>query len=165
MFEFGTCTGRTAYLWARNSPPDAMVVTLTLEPGDLARYCREDGDADSDVQHALAESTFDRFYYSDTPVAGKVVQLFGDSKTVDVTPWVGRCDLVFVDGSHARSYVQSDSRKALQLARPGGLVLWHDYRGPHEVPGVFAVLNELAKGLPFVHVSGTSFVVYRRPCP
>src|SRR4051812_466211 len=23
LFEFGTCTGKTAYLWARNSPPNA----------------------------------------------------------------------------------------------------------------------------------------------
>jgi hypothetical protein len=29
MFEFGTFTGKTAYLWARNSPDDARVVTLT----------------------------------------------------------------------------------------------------------------------------------------
>jgi hypothetical protein len=30
MFEFGTCTGKTTYLWARNSPCDARVITLTL---------------------------------------------------------------------------------------------------------------------------------------
>jgi hypothetical protein len=32
MFEFGTCTGKTAYLWARNSPTDARVITVTLAP-------------------------------------------------------------------------------------------------------------------------------------
>ena len=46
-------------------------------------------------------------------VAGKVEQLFADSKTLDVSPWAGQCDLVFVDGSHAYSYVVSDSEKVL----------------------------------------------------
>ena len=164
MFEFGTCTGRTAYLWARNSPPDARIVTLTLGPGDIASYKKEAEDTGSATNVAIAESKFDRFYYSDTPVAGKVTQLFGDSKAFDESPWVGQCDLVFVDGSHARSYVQSDSQKALRLVKPGGLVLWHDYRG-HKLRGVFDTLNELARTIPLVHIQGTSIIAYRRPSP
>ena len=87
----------------------------------------------------------------------------GDSKALDVSPWAGRCDLVFVDGSHAQSYVVSDSRKALELVRPGGLVLWHDYLGPRHSPGVYRALNDLARELPLLHVAGTSFVAYRKP--
>lgn len=162
MFEFGTASGRTAYLWARNSPPDATVVTLTLRAGDRDAYQRERGDAGSDVRNALAESAFSTFYYSGTPVESKVLQLYGDSKALDESPWAGRCDLVFVDGSHARSYVESDSRKALRLVRPGGLVLWHDYRGPR-LPGVYGALNALARELPLRHVAGTSLVAYRSP--
>jgi hypothetical protein len=97
MFEFGTCTGRTAYLWARNSPPDARVVTITLRSQDHERYRRADGDAATDVQHALEESAFEQFLYSGTPVEAKVQQLFGDSKALDDTPWHEQCDLVFVD--------------------------------------------------------------------
>ena len=162
MFEFGTASGRTAYLWARNSPADARVVTLTLREGDIPIYKREQGDAESDIRNALGESTFTTFYYSGTPVEPKVTQLFGDSKDIDESPWAGQCDLVFVDGSHALSYVQSDSRKALHLVRPGGLVIWHDYRGPR-LPGVFRALNALARELPLRHVAGTSLVVYRAP--
>ncbi len=163
MFEFGTCTGRTAYLWARNSPPDARVVTITLRSQDHERYRRADGDAATDVQHALEESAFEQFLYSGTPVEAKVQQLFGDSKALDDTPWHDQCDLVFVDGSHARSYVESDSAKAVRMVRPGGLVLWHDYRGARAVPGVYEALNTLATRLPLRHIAGTSFVVYRRP--
>jgi len=162
MFEFGTATGRTTYLWARNSPPDAKVITITLRAGGTAEYRREEGDAESDTRNALHESQFSSFYYSGTPVASKVTQLHGDSKQLDESPWAGQCDLVFVDGSHARSYVESDSRKALRLVRPGGLVLWHDYRGP-KVPGVYDALNQLAREMPLVHVAGTSFVAYRAP--
>lgn len=53
MFEFGTCTGRTAYMWARNSPADARIVTLTLSPADLSAYRRvgEDTTSATNVAH------------------------------------------------------------------------------------------------------------------
>lgn len=162
MFEFGTAVGRTAYLWARNSPPDAKVITLTLRAEDADVYQRDARDAESDVRNALSEASPAVFYYSGTAVQSKISQLYGDSKTFDESPWAGQCDLVFVDGSHALSYVESDSRKALRLVRPGGLVLWHDYRGPR-LPGVFRALNALARELPLRAVAGTSLVAYRRP--
>jgi predicted O-methyltransferase YrrM len=165
MFEFGTCTGKTAYLWARNSPPDAGVVTLTLAPENLASYQREATDDPGDVKFALRESTHTEFLYTGTPVANKVEQLFGDSKTFDISPWRGRCDLVFVDGSHAYSYVVSDSEKALELLAPGGLLLWHDYAGPRHAPGVYRALNELSKRIPLVRIEGTTLVAHRRPGP
>jgi hypothetical protein len=37
LVEFGTCTGKTAWLWAVNSPPDARIVTLTLAPEEAAQ--------------------------------------------------------------------------------------------------------------------------------
>jgi predicted O-methyltransferase YrrM len=163
LFEFGTCTGKTAYLWARNSPPDARVVTVTLAPEDApGTYRAGSGDDRRDSDTALAESTFTEFLYSGTDVAGKVTQLFGDSKALDIRPWAGQCDLVFVDASHAYSYVVSDSAKALELVRPGGVVLWHDYAGPHQSPGVRRALDELARQLPLAHIAQTSLVAYRR---
>jgi hypothetical protein len=163
LFEFGTCTGKTTYLWARNSPPDARVVTVTLAPDEAPRtYHAEAGDDVDDSRAAIDESTFTEFLYSGTTVAGKVQQLFADSKALDVGPWVGACDLVFVDGSHAYSYVVSDSEKALQLVKPGGVVLWHDYAGPHQSAGVHRALNELSRRLPLVHIAQTSLVAYRR---
>ena len=163
MFEFGTCTGKTAYLWARNSPPEARVVTVTLAPDHLSDYRQEATDDPQDVQFALKESSHTEFLYSGSAVAPKVEQLFADSKALDVSPWAGRCDLVFVDGSHAYSYVASDSAKALELVAPGGLVLWHDYAGPRHASGVYRALNELAQRLPLVRLEGTTLVAYRRP--
>jgi predicted O-methyltransferase YrrM len=160
LFEFGTCTGKTAYLWARNAP-DAAIATLTLPPDAVARTRREAGDAEQDVAAAVEESRFTRFLYSGTDVEPRITQLFGDSKGFDETPWVARCDLVFVDGSHAYSYVRNDSAKAIRMVRPGGVVLWHDYTS--RIHGVFRGLNELARQLPLVHLAGTSLVAYRRP--
>ncbi|MDB4900119.1 MAG: hypothetical protein JWN53_1927 [Gemmatimonadetes bacterium] len=163
LFEFGTCTGKTAYLWARNAPADARVVTVTLRPEDRGAYRGAGEDAAHDTDAALAESDFARFVYSGTDVEQKVEQLYGDSKALDVSPWAGQCDLVFVDGSHAYSYVISDSRKALELVKPRGIVLWHDYGGPRHSPGVYRGLSELAKELPLMHLEGTRLVAYRRP--
>jgi hypothetical protein len=37
-------------------------------------------------------------------------------------------DLIFVDGSHQFEHVVADSRLALELLAPGGVIVWHDYR-------------------------------------
>ena len=42
-------------------------------------------------------------------------------------------DLIFVDGSHQYQDVVDDSRLALELVTPGGIVVWHDYR-PNDHP-------------------------------
>ncbi len=162
MFEFGTCTGRTAYLWARNAPAEATVHTLTLAPDGVDAYRAAPGDAAEDEREARIESVFQHFVYSGTTVAPKIRQLYGDSKAFDETPYVGRCDLVFVDGSHAYSYVVSDSEKALRMVKPGGIVLWHDYVGGPDAPGTYRALNEIADRLPLVHLAGTTLVAYRK---
>ncbi len=163
LFEFGTCTGKTAYLWARNSPPNATVITVTLAPDDLTDAHSEAEDHPRDVSYAARESSHTKFLYTDSDVAHKVEQVFADSKALDIAPWTGACDVVFVDGSHAYSYVMSDSTKALALLRPGGLALWHDYAGPLHSPGVYRALNELATRLPIVRIAGTSLAAYRKP--
>ncbi len=163
LFEFGTCTGKTAYLWARNAPRDARVVTLTLAPNQQSDYRAESGDDTTDTRFALQESAFDNFLYTGTPYADAVTQLYGDSKQFDESPWLDWADLVFVDGSHAQSYVESDSAKAMRIVRPGGLVLWHDYAGPRHAPGVYAALNALSRSVTLHHVRGTTFVAWRRP--
>jgi predicted O-methyltransferase YrrM len=37
-------------------------------------------------------------------------------------------DLIFIDGSHRVEYVIADSRLALEVLAPGGIIVWHDYR-------------------------------------
>jgi len=161
MFEFGTCTGKTAYLWALNQPPGGRVTTLTLAPDQIDRYQSEPGDEPRATAFAKSESVGSRFLYSGTEAASRIEQLFGDSKTFDDAPYRAACDVVFVDGSHARSYVVSDTEKALRMVKPGGLVLWHDYSP--DCSGVFEELNRLVAKLPMMHVAGTSLVAYRRP--
>jgi hypothetical protein len=165
MFEFGTCTGHTTYLWARNSPPEAKVVTLTLAPEQIATYQADGSDHPQSFDHAKEASVYTSFRYTGTAVEGKVTQLYGDSKTFDEAPYLGAFDLIFIDGSHALSYVKSDTAKAFRMLKPGGLVFWHDYtplKGRGTI-GVYNYLNELSKTLPLVHLNRTTLVAYRAP--
>lgn len=160
LMEFGTCTGKTAWLWAVNSPSDAKIVTLTLAPEEAAQIV-DRSDSTRATSDAIRESAFTRFLYSGTDVAAKVDQRFGDSKAFDETPLIGRADLIFVDGSHAYSYVRSDSAKAIAMCAPGGVVLWHDYD-----PGnrdVYRALNELSRDIDLVNLADTTLVAWRRP--
>lgn len=166
IFEFGTCTGKTTYLLALNarngeSPP--RVVTLTLAPEQVATYQRAGGDDPRDTHAAIKESAFTRFYYTGTAMEPRITQLFGDSKAFDTAGHEGVYDLVFVDGSHAKSYVESDSQRAMTMVKPGGLVAWHDYRGPWRARGVWSTLNALARTHELKLIKGTSIVVWRRP--
>jgi predicted O-methyltransferase YrrM len=164
FFEFGTATGRTAYLLARNSPDDARVHTLTLSPDALGAYTDDPDDSRRARQIALRESRFTTFLYTGTPVEEKVTQLFGDSKELDIEPYRGRCDLVFVDGSHTYSYVMNDSAKAMEMVAPGGLILWHDYRpGRRADRDVARALAELSRTHALVRLRRTSLVAYRAP--
>lgn len=103
LFEFGTGTGKTTYLWAKNSPAEPRIITLTLGKDQHADYLPTRVDDIWATRTALAESAFDRFIYSGTPVEQKITQLFGDSKRFDETPYLNQCDLIFIDGSHAYS--------------------------------------------------------------
>lgn len=163
IFEFGTGSGRTSYAFAVNAGPDARVTTLALAPRQAGLYQHDPDDEPAAQEAALAESTGE-FFYVGTPVEARIEQVFGDSKALDDSRHLDRYDLVFVDGAHSHSYVSSDSEKALRMVRPGGWVLWHDYRSPRvsATRGVFDTLNELSQRLPLRHVRGTSLVVWRR---
>lgn len=159
IFEFGTCTGRTTYLLARNAPPEARVVTITLTPELVGTCAADDTDRDTARWAAIAvrESAHSSYFYENTEVASKVTQLLGDSKAFDDTPYRASCDLVFIDGSHAYSYVRSDSEKALRMARPGGFVVWHDFSPA--CPGVWRYVNELGRTMEIRHIRGTRLAV------
>ncbi|MQA64912.1 MAG: hypothetical protein GEU76_03275 [Alphaproteobacteria bacterium] len=163
IFEFGTCTGRTAYLLGRNAPHNAEIITLTLSPETAAQYQADEADPDSARWERIAkrESAHLQFLYEGTDAAEKILQIFGDSKEFDAREIAGTCDLVFIDGSHAYSYVASDSDKAFAMVAPGGFIAWHDFSPA--CPGVWRCLNEIATNHRLFHIKGTRLVLYRHP--
>lgn len=160
IFEFGTCSGRSTYLMARNSPDDTRIVTLTLDPYQSDVYVSAAGDLPGAMTAALNESIYKEFVYTGTEVEKKITQLYGDSKKLDETPYIAKCDLIFIDGSHAYSYVKNDTEKALRMLRPGGIILWHDYASHRTTADVFRYLNELRHHMRIGLIEDTTLVAY-----
>lgn len=137
VFEIGTFDGRTALNLSANLPDDGRVFTLDLPREEMQKTNLPLGDGDK--LYIDKERSGARF--AGTLWAQRITQLYGDSATFDFSPYQGKIDFVFIDGSHAYKYVLNDSRKALGLLRDGkGTILWHDYPGWR---GVADALHEL----------------------
>ena len=137
-FEIGTFDGRTTENMAANQPADGKCYTLDLPPAgaDTAALPLASGDKDYIVKPASGARI------SAQAKSGKIVQLYGDSGTIDFSPYFGQVDLMFVDGAHSYEYVLSDTEAAWKMVKPGGLILWHDYDS-RWWPGVTRALNQL----------------------
>lgn len=123
-FEIGTFDRRTTLNMASNTSDDAIIYTLDLPRAQIGSTIFPLDSADLGV---IEKETSGARYHS-TVWEHKIQQLYGDSAAFDYTPYQGKIDFVFVDGSHTYEYVLSDSRRAITLLRNGkGIILWHDY--------------------------------------
>ncbi len=129
VFEFGTFDGRSSVNLLLNSP-EAHLYTLDLPP-DVRTLPEE-----AKVGERLRRPEFE----------GRYTQLFGDSRTLDFSPYAGQMDLVFIDAGHEYEFVKSDTDRALELIRPAkdgqgaGVIVWHDFG---QIPGVTRAVEEL----------------------
>ena len=66
--------------------------------------------------------------YLERNLGRRVCQVYCDSLEWDTSNIPeGFFDTVLIDGGHDRDVVISDTRKALPLLRPGGIIMWHDF--------------------------------------
>ena len=136
-FEIGTFDGRSTLNMAANTPEGAVIYTLDLPREQIDSTVFQLNPADLGV----VEKDISGARYRGTEWDHKIQQLYGDSAAFDYTPYKGKVDFVFVDGSHTYDYVLSDSRNAISLLRNGkGVILWHDYPS---TPSVLRALNHL----------------------
>lgn len=158
IFEFGTFRGRTALNFAINSPEDCEVLTLDLPPdatgGDTAL-----GAAD----RMIVDCREVGYEYQGQPEARKITQLYGDSTAIDLSACHGTCDLVFVDGGHIYEVARSDTLRALQLCRPGGIVLWHDWANYGEYHDVVRAVLSVLPAKHVVQLESSQLAAYRVP--
>lgn len=137
--EFGTWQGVGACLCLEEC--DATVWTINLPEGELIddrpAYSSEEvdaprdavpiGDATRSVYQTDAGSFIGRHYRA-AGFGHRVCQIYCDSRQWDTTAYPADFfDSALVDGGHTPDVVLSDTRKALDLVRPGGLILWHDF--------------------------------------
>lgn len=76
---------------------------------------------------------------------------------------LSRCDAAFIDGDHGYASVQHDTDLALSLARPGGIIIWHDYHDLRTVDVADVLHERHAAGLVLFHIEGTWLVYHRVP--
>lgn len=163
-FEIGTFDGRTTLNMAVNAGPQCRVYTLDLPAAAVDQTAHQI--AHGDEKFIRKESSGARFV--GTPWEKQITQLYGDSATFDFSPYEGKMDIVFVDGSHSYDYVKHDTETALRLLKPeGGLILWHDY-GSKYWKDLTRAMNELFEGRRELktmrHIRGTVLVVWRGAC-
>ena len=155
VFEIGTYLGQTTWVLAHNNP-DAEVFTLDLPTLEAVNHLKYDV---TDPEYFVAWDRGARFL--GTPEAARITQLFGDSAIFDFSPYHGKMDLVFIDGSHSLAYVKSDTDAAFKMLSDRGTIVWDDYL---YYPGIYKVVNELAPALdrPVFHIVGPRLAVYSR---
>lgn len=151
IFEIGTFNGATTWAMAQMAEPDAQIWTLDLPP--------EEFDATQGPENFSGSQVGSKFH--NTPQAAQITQLWGDSTQFDYSPYWGNMDFVFVDAAHDYEHGVIDSRTALKLVRPGGVVFWHDFvpGWPGLVHGIF----EAAASYQLTRLAGTSMVAVRMP--
>lgn len=161
VFEIGTSQGVMAFNLALNLPEDGVLFTLDLPVVEAGQTSIEMAHevSNSDRKMIFASRQVRRFL--GTAVEGKIHQLYGDSAKFDYAPYKGKCDIVFVDGSHALAYVANDTEAAFQLVRPGGLVMWHDYNDGYFWPDVHRHLLQVARRHQIHRIAGTMIAVTR----
>jgi hypothetical protein len=140
IFEIGTYTGSSTLLMAMNTPEATELITLDYETAEIV------GSA-----------------YRGAPHASKIRQLHGDSRIFDFAPYGNNIDLILVDANHAYEFVKVDTDTAFKLLKPGGVIVWDDYRWldiHSECRGVTFCLNELQQSRPVFHITGTRFAIY-----
>ncbi len=157
IFEIGTYAGLSTLVMAMNTPEQSEIFTLDLEPPARETH-----------QHGLGTGGFTAFtvgaYYSNTLFAGKVQQLFGNSRIFDYSAFNNTIDLVFVDADHSYDFVKVDTANAFNLLSSHGIIIWDDYiwdeRHP-ECAGVARCIHELQQFKGIYRIAGTRFAIYR----
>jgi predicted O-methyltransferase YrrM len=160
IFEIGTFDGRTTLNLSSSSPKNCKILTLDLPPDTETRYSIDDGER-LFVEKPKPGACYEKYRKTHPQYVDKIVQLLGDSATFDYSPYIGRCSLVFVDGSHTYDYTIHDMRVAMKLLKKDGIVICHDY-GIWE--GVTKALEDLEQRerLDLKNISGTSLVYWKK---
>lgn len=153
-FEIGTYKGWSSHYLAAAMGENGIVYTLDLNPGQKAGLEVKERD-----EYGLSHDVIG-YTYKQCPIHKKqVIQLFGDSALFDYSPYIGRIDIVFIDGAHSAKYIQIDTSNAFEMAHEGTMIVWHDYK--YACPEVIHYLSSLGKSLKLWHIQNTSFIVHK----
>lgn len=117
--EFGTWEGFGAALVA--SATEAEIWTVNLPEGET----NSDG---TRLYESTDAGPFIGRLYRQAGYEYRIHQILCDSRDFDTSPFESApFDSVLIDGGHTPDVVASDTAKALNVLRPGGTCVWHDF--------------------------------------
>ena len=86
--------------------------------------------------------------YREKGLGNRVCQIYCDSREWDNSNYPADFfDSVLIDGGHQPEVVVNDTRKALQVLRPGGLIMWHDFCPLPEIRSQFESVKGVTAGI------------------
>ena len=86
--------------------------------------------------------------YREKRLGRRVCQIYCDSCDWDTSNYpAGFFDSVLIDGGHQPEVVINDTRKSLQVLRPGGLIMWHDFCPLPEIRSQFESVKGVTGGI------------------
>ncbi len=144
--EFGTWQGTGAIyclkecdatVWTINQPFGEMnakgEASYGLYPSEVQSACawaKKIGLPKKDSYRTDTIGFIGRFYL-EKGMGNRVCQIYCDSRKWDITNYPPNFfDTVLIDGGHTKDIVVSDTHKAFQLLRGGGIIMWHDFCPP-----------------------------------
>lgn len=141
LFEMGTFTGATTVSLARAAGRGATVHTIDLPDEDISFGSEFAAGA---VGSRLVERTAND---------AEIVSHRANTKRFDFTPFERKIDFIYIDASHEYEDVVSDNKIALRIVRPGGMIVWDDYKS--STPGVVRAICDLAQDHPVFNIELT----------
>ena len=162
IFEFGTCSGKTTYLMALNSPEDSEIISVTLKPENLGNIEKNNQDNKISYRNIINESIYKNFLFTGSKFENKIKVIFQNSLDFDETQYTNFFDLIFIDGGHTYSVVKSDTQKAFKMINKNGIILWHDYvPGKTSSKDVVKFINEISKKNIIFTIKDTSLCYFK----
>ena len=168
IFEFGTYMGASTVLMAKNSSKETKVTTLDIdnqEPQFSTNF------SSYDLQDATENDNFLRVRFRDegaihikrspSDIKSKITQIFCDSNSLDLNKFClkNNFELIFIDGGHDYETIENDTSKALSMATPNSIIVWHDYKSQiHQ--DVTKFLNSLSHSKKIIHIQNTMLAIH-----
>lgn len=158
-FEIGTFLGSTTFHIAEACE---RTVVYTLDLPSVESLTTPISESEVPLARIAVGARSARRFHG-TSCGGRIIQLYGDSLTFDFKPYHGLVDFAFIDAAHDELHVRSDTRSALEMLTPVGILVWHDYGRS----GVTRVVEEVASNARKrgatgpCQIAGTSLAVFR----
>ena len=162
IFEFGTCSGKTTYIMALNSPPQATIKTITLNENQASKLAMSKGENKVAFKNIKNESSYNEFMFSNTDCENKIEISYENSIELNIENLKNKYDLIFIDGGHTYSVVKNDSEKSFEMLKPNGIILWHDYvPGKRSSSDVVKYINSILDKKKIYKIKNTSLCFYK----